>query len=69
MRSQWDCVLQNLGAWQGSFTRLDPMGETTEDIASLVTLTGVNENQTIHFVLNRYYPDPEGNLATAGASF
>jgi hypothetical protein len=62
MRSQWDCVLQNLGAWQGSFTRLDPMGETIEDIASLVTLTGVNENQTIHFVLNRYYPDPEGNL-------
>jgi hypothetical protein len=62
MKSQWDCVLQNLGAWQGSFTRLDPMGETIEDIASLVTLTGVNENQTIHFVLNRYYPDPEGNL-------
>jgi Domain of unknown function (DUF3598) len=62
MKSQWECVLQNLGAWQGSFTRLSPMGETIEDIASLVTLTGVNENQTIHFVLNRYYPDPDGNL-------
>ncbi|MDJ0549650.1 MAG: DUF3598 family protein, partial [Microcystis sp. M49637_WE12] len=26
MLSQWECLLKNLGQWQGSFTRLSPQG-------------------------------------------
>lgn len=45
--SQWTNLLQNLGAWQGSFTRLSPQGEIQEDIPTLVTLEGMNNNQSI----------------------
>lgn len=47
MRSQWDALLKNLGEWQGSFTRLSPQGEIKEDIPSIVSLEGLNNNQTI----------------------
>ncbi|BAZ24272.1 hypothetical protein NIES4073_51650 [Kalymmatonema gypsitolerans NIES-4073] len=47
MRSQWDALLKNLGEWQGSFTRLSPQGEILEDIPSIVSLEGLNNNQTI----------------------
>ncbi len=68
MKSQWECVLQNLGEWQGSFTRLSPTGEEIEDTPSLISLTGVDENRlsrgqappTIHLALTRYYPDADG---------
>jgi Domain of unknown function (DUF3598) len=60
MKSQWECVLQNLGKWQGSFTRLSPIGEEIEDIPSLISLTGVDENRAIHLSLTRYHPDPSG---------
>jgi Domain of unknown function (DUF3598) len=68
VKSQWDCVLQNLGEWQGSFTRLSPTGEEIEDIPSSITLTGVDENRlsrgqatpTIHLALTRHYPDADG---------
>ncbi|MBW4624585.1 MAG: DUF3598 family protein [Brasilonema octagenarum HA4186-MV1] len=56
MKSQWDCVLQNLGEWHGSFTRVSPQGELMEDIKSVIYLEGVNDNQAIHLVLRRYYP-------------
>jgi Domain of unknown function (DUF3598) len=60
VKSQWDCVLQNLGEWQGSFTRLSPTGEQIEDIPSLISLTGVNEDRSIHLALTRHYPDADG---------
>jgi hypothetical protein len=47
MRSQWEALLKNLGEWQGSFTRLSPLGEILEDIPSIVSLEGLNNNQTI----------------------
>lgn len=58
MKSQWDCVLQNLGEWHGSFTRVSPQGELMEDVKSVISLEGVNDNQVIHLVLRRYYPTP-----------
>lgn len=58
MESQWSYVLQNLGEWQGSFTHLSPAGEVMKDIPSLISLEGVNQNQTIHLVLKRFYPIP-----------
>lgn len=62
MKSQWECVLQNLGEWQGSFSRLSPIGEQIEDIPSLISLTGVDDNRSIHFALTRHYPDADGIL-------
>ncbi len=77
MKSQWDCVLQNLGEWQGSFTRLSPLGAEIEDTPSLIKLTGVDEHRlpkgqatpTIHLALTRYYADPEGRLQPQELAF
>lgn len=43
LRSQWDCLLANLGAWQGAFTSFSPQGELLEDTPTLVSLQGVND--------------------------
>jgi hypothetical protein len=59
MKSQWDCVLQNLGEWQGSFSHFSPQGVLQEDIPSLISLTGVDENRSIHLVLKRFYKAPD----------
>jgi hypothetical protein len=52
--SQWDSVLRNLGAWQGSFTQLSPQGVLQEDAPSLVTLEGMNSNQMIRQRIQRF---------------
>jgi hypothetical protein len=77
VKSQWECVLQNLGEWQGSFTRLSPLGAEIEDVPSLIRLTGVDDNRlssgqappTIHLALTRYYPDAEGRLQPQEMAF
>jgi hypothetical protein len=58
MKSQWECVLENLGEWVGSFTTVTPQGELIEDIPSIINLEGVRANQAIHLVLTRFYPLP-----------
>jgi Domain of unknown function (DUF3598) len=58
MKSQWECVLENLGEWVGSFTTVTPQGELIEDIPSIIKLTGIRDNQAVHLVLNRFYPLP-----------
>ena len=55
MLSQWDSFLKNLGEWHGSFTRMTPQGEETEDIPSIVTLEGREDNQAVHQVVH-YMP-------------
>lgn len=52
--SQWDSLLCNLGAWQGSFTRMSNQGELIEDIPTLVSLEGINQNQTIRQTIQRF---------------
>lgn len=52
--SQWDCLLQNLGVWQGSFTRLSAVGETLEDRPTVVTLEGIDNNQTVRQTLEYF---------------
>jgi Domain of unknown function (DUF3598) len=47
MRSQWESLLQNLGVWEGSFTHFSPQGELVNDTPSVVSLEGLNNNQTI----------------------
>ncbi len=57
--SQWANLLHNLGAWQGSFTRLSPQGEIQQDIPTLVTFEGVNDNQTIRQTVQHFSLDGE----------
>lgn len=57
MRSQWECLLQNIGEWQGSFTRFSPQGELLEDTPTVVSLQGLNNNQTIHQIVRRLPPN------------
>lgn len=56
MPSQWECLLKNLGEWQGSFTRFSPQGEQLEDTPSVVGLEGLNDNQTIRQIIRRMPP-------------
>ncbi|MCY7366549.1 MAG: DUF3598 family protein [Chamaesiphon sp.] len=58
MKSQWECVLENLGEWVGSFTTVTPQAELIEDIPSVIKLAGMRDNQAVHLVLNRFYPLP-----------
>lgn len=55
MPSQWECLLQNLGEWEGSFTHLSPQGEQLKDTPSLVSLDALNDNQTIRQTI-RFFP-------------
>ncbi|GFE67899.1 DUF3598 family protein [Chroococcus sp. FPU101] len=57
MLTQWECLLKNLGEWQGSFTRLSPSGELIEDTATMVSLEGLENNTLVHQVVRRFYPD------------
>ncbi|MGB3491250.1 MAG: DUF3598 family protein [Elainellaceae cyanobacterium] len=45
--SQWSHLLENLGIWEGSFTRLSDRGSLLDDVPSRVTLEGLNDNQTV----------------------
>jgi Domain of unknown function (DUF3598) len=58
MKTQWECVLENLGEWVGSFTTVTPDGELIEDIPSIIKLTSVRDHQAIHLVLKRFYTLP-----------
>ena len=58
IKSQWECVLENIGEWTGSFTLLSPQGEQIEDIPSLITLVCTRDNQAINLKLKRFYPLP-----------
>jgi len=62
MRSQWECLLPNLGEWHGSFTRFSPQGELLEDAPTIVSLEGLEGNQTIRQTC-RFLPST--NEATA----
>ncbi|MDJ0675189.1 MAG: DUF3598 family protein [Calothrix sp. MO_167.B42] len=53
MQSQWECFLQNLGVWEGSFTTFSPEGSLLEDIPSRLTLEGFDENQKAKLTLCR----------------
>jgi hypothetical protein len=61
MRSQWDCLLENLGTWQGSFTRLSPEGTEIEDIPSLVSLEGLENNSLVRQTVSTFPPNQSPN--------
>lgn len=53
MKSQWECFLQNLGIWEGSFTNFSPQGTLLNDTPSRLSLEGLNNNQTVRLTLCR----------------
>lgn len=53
MLTQWECLLQNLGEWQGSFTRFSPQGKLLEDTPTVVSFEGLNNNQTMRQIVRR----------------
>lgn len=55
--SQWDCLLKNLGSWQGSFIQISPNGTVLETIPSKTTLEPKDAHQTIHQTITLDYPD------------
>ncbi|AFZ31876.1 hypothetical protein Glo7428_3397 [Gloeocapsa sp. PCC 7428] len=57
MRSQWECLLQNVGEWQGSFTRFSPQGELIENTPTVVSLEGIDNNQTMRQIIRRTLPN------------
>lgn len=59
MKTQWECLLQNLGVWQGSFTRLSLAGDLVEDTPTVVSLEGLNDNQTIRQIIRRLSTPPD----------
>lgn len=62
MKSQWECLLQNLGAWQGSFTRLSPEGVLLEDTPTIVSFEGLDHNQTMRQTVRRLGSVPEDKV-------
>jgi len=61
MRSQWECLLKNLGEWQGSFTKFSPDGEQLEDTPSILKLEEWSENQTVRLTLRRFPVNQPGS--------
>ncbi|HEY9611790.1 DUF3598 family protein, partial [Allocoleopsis sp.] len=57
MLSQWQCLLKNVGEWQGSFTHFSPQGQYIEDTPTVVSLEGLNNNQTIRQIVRYLPPD------------
>lgn len=53
MKSQWECFLQNLGVWEGSFTNFSPQGTLLNDTPSRLSLEGLNNSQKVRLTLSR----------------
>ncbi len=54
MTQQWNNLLTHLGVWEGSFTRLSPQGEILEDTPSVVSLEGLNEQETVRQTIEKF---------------
>ncbi|MBD2164048.1 DUF3598 family protein [Calothrix membranacea FACHB-236] len=52
MTSKWERLLLNIGEWHGSFTSFSAQGELLQDIKSVVSLEGLNNNQTIRQIVS-----------------
>ena len=53
MKSQWDCIRQNIGVWQGSFTQFSADGQQEKDTPSVLTLTETEPGEKMQLTLAR----------------
>lgn len=65
MKSQWECLLENVGEWHGSFTHLSPIGEVIADTPTIVSLEGINNNTLMRQVIRHLSPPSEKVLEYA----
>lgn len=56
MMSQWQCIQQNIGTWQGSFTQFSPTGELVKDTPSVLTLQETDPGKVMQLMLERTPP-------------
>ncbi len=63
-------MLLNIGVWEGSFTRCRANGMVQDDVRSIVSLVGLNNNQTIRQTIQHFNPDgtPQQNKVLEYAS-
>ncbi len=67
MKTQWENFLQNLGEWNGSFTKISAKGEILEDTPSILILESIDEeNKQVRLTLRRFTfsetsPEPKVN--------
>jgi hypothetical protein len=54
MKSQWYCIQQNIGTWQGSFTQFSPEGEQLKDTPSVLTLKESEPGKKMQLTLERF---------------
>jgi Domain of unknown function (DUF3598) len=54
MKSQWHCIQQNIGTWQGSFTQFSPEGEQLKDTPSVLTLKESEPGKKMQLTLERF---------------
>ncbi|MEH1933494.1 MAG: DUF3598 family protein [Nostoc sp.] len=66
MKSQWECFLQNLGVWEGSFSNFSPQGILLNDTPSRLSLEGLNNNQTVRLTLSRSGQDVIREFSSVG---
>lgn len=66
MKSQWECFLQNLGVWEGSFTNFSPQGTLLNDTPSRLSLEHLNNSQKVRLTLSRSGQDIIRDFNTVG---
>ncbi|MEH1942432.1 MAG: DUF3598 family protein [Nostoc sp.] len=66
MKSQWECFLQNLGVWEGSFTNFSPQGILLNDTPSRLSLERLNDNQKVRLTLSRSEQDLIREFSSVG---
>ncbi|MFN6471436.1 MAG: DUF3598 family protein [Nostoc sp. SerVER01] len=66
MKSQWECFLQNLGVWEGSFTNFSPEGQFLNDTPSRLSLEQLNGSQKVRLTLSRSGQDLIREFSSVG---
>ncbi|BDI15965.1 hypothetical protein ANSO36C_17670 [Nostoc cf. commune SO-36] len=66
MKSQWECFLQNLGVWEGSFTNFSPQGTLLNDTPSRLSLEYLNNSQKVRLSLSRSGQDLIREFSSVG---
>jgi hypothetical protein len=66
MKSQWECFLENLGVWEGSFTNFSPQGTLLSDTPSRLSLEQLNGSQKVRLTLSRSGRDLVREFSSVG---
>ncbi|QFZ92989.2 DUF3598 family protein [Synechococcus elongatus] len=67
MKSVWNCLLENVGEWRGSFASLNLQGEILSEQPTIVTLTASDDRQQAKIVVD-YQRQPERRVEIPFAS-